>query len=95
MAIGTGATLLYSVPAGRTFRGLLIATNDSAAAVQVWAGVGGAATAQLVYKNAINVNNSVAATIILNPGDDLYVRFSAAAGCAAVLVGSLLLGSPS
>jgi hypothetical protein len=97
VVVVTGSsTLVYTVPAGRTFRGAVTITNRSAAAAACAYTVNGTAYINQFWGSVVPAYSSAAlAGVVLNPGDTLYA-FIVGGGPANVIVyGSLLLGAPA
>ena len=91
VAIGVGATAVYTVPAGRVFRGFGFVANSGAAVATVTVRVNGA----VAYAVSIGFPNTLALnpTVVFNPGD--VITATASAGAVTItLWGSLLVGAP-
>lgn len=93
VAVGTGATAVYTVPAGRTLilRNSLF-VNQSAAAITCAMIVNG----NFVWRSVVAADATVGPPfMVLNPGDVLTVTKTGANPCYFTAFGTLLLGEPS
>lgn len=90
---GPATTVVYTVPAGETFRGWIWFANTQAANQDVSVFINGNDDANLFWRGLVLVNDSRRVdNIVLNPGDTLRVG-TQAASVHVVLMGSELEGA--
>jgi hypothetical protein len=97
VVVVTGAsTFVYTVPAGRTFRGAVTITNRTATAAACAYTVNGTGFVDQFWGSVVPAYSSAAlAGVVLNPGDVLRAFITGGGPANVIVYGSLLMGAPS
>lgn len=94
VALGGAWQTIYTVPAGKTFRGIVVFVNDGAAAQDELLRLSNVSGSALLHRTTVLAKNSTSlGGVVLNPGDVLQALHSTGDPMYVTVWGSELDGA--